>query len=149
MLSSLLPDHQSCNKLEVTLTDVFPLLQFHFLSSFVVIELLLQNHSSHEKKLGTVFVIHQKCLIYISTPKLMLVFQIFDFWCKVIEWEFWVNFQTLWLGRKNKSRNIMTLCHHLFFWCWMRRTWWENLSQITFALGVVVAMLCLMLWEKL
>lgn len=50
MLSSLLPDHQSCNKLEVTLTDVFPLLQFHFLSSFVVIELLLQNHSSHEKK---------------------------------------------------------------------------------------------------
>ena len=67
MLSSLLPDHQSCNKLEVTLTDVFPLLQFHFLSSFVVIELLLQNHSSHEKKLGTVFVNHQKCLIYISS----------------------------------------------------------------------------------
>ena len=32
MLSSLLPDHQSRNKLEVTLTDVFPLLQFHFLS---------------------------------------------------------------------------------------------------------------------
>ena len=79
----------------------------------------------------------------------MFVFQIFHFWCKVIEWEFWVNFETLWLGRKNKSRNIMTLRHHLFFWCWMRRTWWENLSQITFALGVVVAMLCLMLWEKL
>ena len=104
MLSSLLPDHQSCNKLEVTLTDVFPLLQFHFLSSSVVIELLLQNHSSHEKNppLGTVFANHLKCLIYISQRYKVQVFGvIFKHYPGLVG--------------KNKSRNIMTLCHHLFF----------------------------------
>ena len=102
MLSSLLPDHQSCNKLEVTLTDVFPLLQFHFLSSSVVIEPLLQNHCSHEKKSTLV-----QCL---QITKNVSFFK--DILCKFVG----VIFKHYYgLVRQNKSRNIMTLCHHLFF----------------------------------
>ena len=88
MLSSLLPDHQSCNKLEVTLTDVFPLLQFHFLSSSVVIEPLLQNHCSHEKKSTLV-----QCLQITKNVSFTFL--------KDMKCEFLGDFQTLlWLGRK-------------------------------------------------